>query len=198
MKKLVSIMTMLSLLVCTTSFTAFADNNLIKAQKNRAKELKKEKWLCENNKTLEECLIEIAQKEQQGFRVLIGSAYGVDDLNDANDDARDDAFKKIGELGNSVVDGRTVTNRQKRNGKTSRNTDAAVDRRFSRQLEGLMDEPFLVIYRNNGGKYDVRQYYVINPNLINKAMEEAKKEAQDEMENAVDYGKKASEFIHGN
>ncbi|MBD5202950.1 MAG: hypothetical protein HDR83_07425 [Bacteroides sp.] len=199
MKKLISFVMMLLVMAAVNPFDSYAQasKDAVKSAKARAKELKKEKWYCEDNKTIEAALIEIAGKEASGYRVLIGSAYNVDDQNDAASDAWDDAFQKMGELGKNIITGRVASNRKKRNGNTSRNSEAAYDRHLMRELEGLMDTPYLTLYRDKNGKFDCREYFVVQTSMIEKAVERAEDSAAKEMENAKQYGDGVSDFING-
>ncbi len=199
MKRFLSLVMMLVMLLAVTPLDSQAQvsQSSLKAAKARAKELKKEKWYCEDNKTLEEALVYMAEKEGQGYRVIIGTAYGIDNQNDANFDARDDAYQKVGELGKSVIKGRIASNRQKRNDKTSRNSEAAYDRNLVRELEGVMDAPYLTIYREKNGNFDCRIYYVVQSTLIDKAIQKAEDNALKEVENAQKYGESIDNFISG-
>lgn len=201
MKKLVSLVMMLVMMLAITPLEsqAQASKSSIKAAKTRAKELKKEKWFCEDNKTLEEALVYMAEKEAQGYRVITGSAYSIDDQNDASFDARDDAFQKVGELGKSVIKGRVASNRQKRKEETSRNSEAAYDRHLMRELEGVMDAPYLTLFREDKktGNFDCRIYYVVQSTLIDKAIQNAEDAALKEMDNAQKYGEGIDNFING-
>ncbi len=199
MKKLFSIFMMLTMMLSVSTFevSAQAPNVNIKAAKTRAKELKKEKWFSEGDTPIETALIEMEKKKAQGFRVITGSAYSVEDQNDASFDARDDAFQKVGELGKSVIEGRVASNRQKRNDKTSRNSDAGYDRHLYRELEGVMDAPYLTLFREKNGKFDCRIYYVVQSTLIDKALKNAEDASAKEMENAQKYGDGVSDFIKG-
>lgn len=199
MKRLLSLVMMLVMLLAVTPLETQAQvsKNSVKAAKTRAKELKKEKWFSEDNKTIEDALVYMAEKEGQGYRVITGAAYGVDNQNDAGFDARDDAFQKVGELGKSVIKGRVASNRQKRNDRTSRNSEAAYDRHLMRELEGVMDAPYLTIYREKNGNFDCRIYYVVQSTLLDKAIQKAEDAALKELDNAQKYGEGVDNFING-
>ncbi len=199
MKKLISFVMMLLVMAAVNpvEISAQASKDMVKEAKARAKELKKEKWYCEDGKRIETALVDIAEKESQGYRVLIGSAYNVDDQNDAAADAWDDAFQKMGELGKNIITGRVASNRQKRNDKVTRNSEAAYDRHLMRELEGLMDTPYLTLFRDKNGKFDCRVYYVVQTSMIEKAVERAEDSAAKEMDDAKKYGDGVSDFING-
>lgn len=196
MKKLISILTMLLIVFGSVSVEG-ANKNDVKAAKQKAKELKGKGWETEGATTIENGMIRIAEKEAEGYDLLVGTAYGSQKANVAKTKARNNAINEFAEYGKSIVKARINTKVDDIDGEEVDNLVSGYERMVVRELDEIMPVPTLILKRETqGGRFDYQCYYLINSNALRKAQKKALEEAIENSGMAAKYGDSISDFIN--
>lgn len=199
MNKLFSMVMMLAMVLAITPMDAQAQASKgdVKAAKTRAKDLKKQKWEYVGGSTLENDLIKLANKENQGYETVIGEGNNCKTPSVAKLKAAQDAAIQLAQTGKSIIKGRIASKIDDINGEEADNIASGFERLMVKELEGVFTTPAITLRRTNSeGKTDYQCYYSVPSSIIQNARKKALEGAIEEAGLSRQYANSISDFIN--
>lgn len=168
-----------------------------KAMEARVKELSAQGWQSLQSDGLATLISEHNAKKRNNPNLfeISGTANQVKTTNLGKAESRNNAINEYAEYCGGMLRARITSDLHDVDGAQADNMVSGYERILAQKLEGEV-RPSYYIYKEVGnGKYDVRGFFLIDEDRLERKQREAIKEAADEAKLAFDYGQGISDFI---
>lgn len=163
----------------------------------RVKELSAQGWQSLQSDGLATLITEHNAKKRNNPNLyeISGTANQVKTTNLGKAKSRNNAINEYAEYCGGMLRARITSDLQDVNEVQADNMVSGYERILAQKIEGEV-RPSYYIYKEVGnGKYDVRGFFLIDEDRLEKKQKEAIKEAAEEAKLAYDYGQGISDFI---
>ncbi|WP_295727802.1 hypothetical protein [uncultured Muribaculum sp.] len=206
MKRFISILVTLCVMMSTVALGAELDKKamkrLEKEKKEKLKEYKKQGWqLLGSTRTLDGTLMrhyEKLYKLGDDGREVAGIATSVRSKNNGKQIATNNACITYGQQAGSTLRGRVLAESNANTADAStefENFFQAYEREVEKEIKGEMEESFTIIRTNPDGTYEVQSYFIISENAAAKARMRAMENSIQESDMARSHAEKISGFV---
>ena len=192
-----------AILAVSASFTVSAQTEITqqkmkeinKTAKQLAKKNTREGWNLVESTTMEGAVKDLLMRKAAGGQEIVGTAYGKRDMVVARTSARNAAINEYAEYSKSIVRARLNTDIQDLGENEVNNLVAGYERLVLKEIDGEL-VPVYSVYREKGGRIDVKSYFIVDVEAASAARKRALKIAAEEAELAHRYGDEISEFVN--
>lgn len=200
MKKLITIIMALCLLVPAAMAETKAEKEALKKAKNRAKELTKEGFKVMGSQSLQDLLFKHYAQIEDGAYEQMGFGHAKSQ-NNGRQMCLTSAMSEYSSKASSQIKGRSVTDAYGNEVDTENDEEfnrfyAAYERLTQKEIKGELQESFTIMKQNPDGSYDFRMYMVVDENKAKIRRQKALEAAAAETNLAQNYAKQVSAFIN--